>query len=256
MLRVPKFDSAEIIDVNGVRHRLCRAFRRWNTLRCFGHCAVGLAEFHFKCQGLSRRLRMLKEAVYIQAGMLAEHAFGLRKNILDKCCWNDAPPDFSIDPSKSQIVDLIAKRRDVRPLRRVHIHRQHIFSAEIDVRRQIKRKRRIAALVLAEAHAIDLNGRGGHHSFEIDENTLATRLGWQTKTSSVDGPKLTLLFVEAVPGQPYICVRNSDALKRGVVKLPRVRFFDKCMAVTPTSVDRKNLPALGTGSRRNALASK
>jgi hypothetical protein len=51
-------------------------------------------------------------------------------------------------------------------------------------------------------------------------------------------------------------VRNSDALKRGVVKLPRVRSFDKCMVLTPIPADGKNLPALGTGSRRNALASK
>jgi hypothetical protein len=256
MLKIPKLDSAEIIEVNGVRHRLRCGFRRWNTLRRLGYHAIALAKFHFQCQGLSRRFGMLEEAVHIETGMLAEHRFGLRKNILDKCCRNDAQPDFSVDSSESQIVDLIAKGRDVRPLRRVHIHRQHVFSAEIDVRRQIKGKRGVAALVLAEAHAVDPNGRGGHHPFEVDENAFAARLRWQTKTPPINGHKLILLFVEAVPGQPDIRVRNNDALKRGVIKLPRVHSFDNCAVVTPIPVDGKDQPAIGGGSRSRGIASE
>src|SRR5580658_677672 len=147
---------------------------------------------------------MLQETVHIQARMVAEHSFGLCKNILDERSWNDSQPDFAVYPSKSQVVDLIAKGRNVRPLRRVHIYRKDIFSPEINVRRQIKRKRRIAALVFAEAYSIDPNGRCRHHSFKVDENALAARFRGQTKTPAINGHKLVLLFVEAVPGQPDV----------------------------------------------------
>ncbi len=59
----------------------------------------------------------------------------------------------------------------------------------------------------------------------------------------IDGDKLILLVIEAMPGQPNIRVWNNDAFKRGVVELPRVRSFDECMVVAPIPVDGKNQPA-------------
>ena len=116
--------------------------------------------------------------------------------------------------------------------------------------RQIERERRVAALVLAELHSVDPNCRGGHDTFEVDEDTLAARLGGKPKTTPVNGYKLILLVVEAVPGQADIRVGNYNALKRRVVELPRVHSFDKCLVVTPISVDRKNQPAIGIGGSR------
>src|SRR5580700_4277350 len=121
----------------------------------------------------------------------------------------------------------MTKGWDVRPFRRVHIHRKHVFTAEVDVRRQIERKRRVATFVLAQPHTIDPNGRGGHDTFEVHENALAASLWGQTKTTPVNGNKLILLVVEAMPGQPDIRVRNNDVIKPRVVELRRVRSFDE-----------------------------
>src|SRR5580658_10432211 len=130
----------------------------------------------------------------------------------------------------------MTKRRDVRPFRRVHINGKDVFTAEVDVRGQIERKRRVATLVLAQPHAIDPNGRGGHDPFEVDENALATCLRGQTKTTPVNGNKLILLVVEAMPGQPDIRMRNDDVIKRRIVELPAVCSFDEGPVVPPIPI--------------------
>src|SRR5580700_3449253 len=150
----------------------------------------------------------------------------------------------------------MTKGRDVRPLRRVHINGEHVFTAEVDVRRQIERKRRVATFVLAQPHAVDPNGRGGHDPFEVDENPLATCLRGQTKTTPVDGYKLILLVVEAMPGQPDIRMRNDDVIKRRVVELPPVRPFDEGPVVPPIPIDGKNHPAHNVGRRGHGITGK
>ncbi len=124
------------------------------------------------------------------------------------------------------------------------------------MRRQIARKRRVATFVLAQPHTVDPNGRRGHDTFEVDENALAARLRGQTKTTPVNGNKLILLVVEAMPRQPDIRVGNNDVIKRRVVELPRVRPFDEGPVVTPIPVDGKNHPAHCVGSRGHGIASK
>src|SRR5580704_10422390 len=72
----------------------------------------------------------------------------------------------------------------------------------------------------------------------------------------VNGDKLILLVVEAMPWQPNIRVRNNDALKCGVIELPSMRAFDKRMVVAPIPVDGKNQPAISVRSRGRGIAGK
>src|SRR5580704_1310671 len=188
--------------------------------------------------------------------MFAGHSLGFRENIFNKSCGNDAQPNLAIDSAKSKVVNLISKGRDVRTLCRVHVNGEHIFSAEINVRRQIERKRRVAALVLTELHTVNPNRRGCHHTFKVNENTLAARLGGQTKSPPVNRDKLILLIVKAMPRQSNIRVRNSDSVKCRVIELPCVSAFDKCMVVAPIPVDGKKQPPTSIGSCGRGIARK
>src|SRR5258708_5761829 len=122
---------------------------------------------------------MLKEAIHIQSRMPAEHVFGLGKNILNERAGDDAQGNFAVDASESEVVDLMAERRDIRPLAGVHIHSEDVFTAKIDVRREIEREGRVSAFVFAETRVIDPDGGGGHDTFKVDEHVAASGLGRQ-----------------------------------------------------------------------------
>ena len=56
--------------------------------------------------------------------MRAQDILGLRENIFDVSCRDDAQCDFAIDPAEGEVVNLIAEGRDIGALRRIHIHGQ------------------------------------------------------------------------------------------------------------------------------------
>ena len=81
---------------------------------------------------------------------------------------------------------------------------------------------REAALVFAEARAVDPDRGGGHYAFEVDEDALAARFGGQLEAAAIDRDELIGFLVEAVPGQRDVGVRNDHALERGIVELGAV----------------------------------
>src|SRR6185369_17369010 len=99
-----------------------------------------------------------------------------------------------------------AEGRNVRPLAGSEVHRQHVLTVEIEVRRQVKRERRVAAPVFAETLAVDPHGGGGHGTFEVHENAVAACLGRELEAAAVAGNELITLFIKAVPGQPNVGV--------------------------------------------------
>ena len=122
---------------------------------------------------------------------------------------------------------MITEGRDIGPLSGVHINRQDIFPIKVEVGSEVKGKRSVAALVLAQVHTVDPDCGRGHYAFKINEDVLALRLDRQTETPAVEGNELIRFVVEAVPGQANIGVRNHHAFKCGVVELPPVPTFDK-----------------------------
>ena len=146
----------------------------------------------------------------------------MRKDIFDKCFRNDTQRNLAVDATEREVVDLIAKRRDIRPLARVHVHRQHVLPIEIEVRRQIEGKRRVAALVFAKTHAIDPHCGSGHHAFKIDKDVMAGGFRRQPEAPPIDGDEFIQLFVKAMPRKTDVRVRHDNALESRVIKLARV----------------------------------
>ncbi len=165
---------------------------------------------------------MHEEAVHIERRMRAENVFRLGEDVFDESAGDDAQRNLAIDAAESQVVDLVAERRNIGPLGGVHLHGQHVLSVEIDMRREVEGEGRVAALVFAEAHAVDPDGGGGHHAFKIHENALAVRFRRQLEAAAIDGDELIGLVVEAVPGQADIGVRNRPRAQTRIVEIARV----------------------------------
>src|SRR5258708_18273052 len=145
--------------------------------------------------------------------MCAENIFGSDKDVFNKCRWNDTQENFAVDAAKCQIVDFIAERRNIRPLIRVKLDRQHIFTSEVEVRRQLKRKWRVPPSILSDTCAINPHGGGSHRSFEIYEHSLAAGVLWKLEMAAINRNELVNLLVKPVPGQAHVSVGNNNTLK-------------------------------------------
>ena len=254
---VPQFDRAEVVEVDGVRHWFGGGFGGRDSLCALGQDMLAIAEFHFEHERFARCFEMLEEAIYVESRMRGENVFGLGENVFNERAGDDSQGNFAIDAAESEVVDLMAERRDVRALGRVHVRSEHVFSAEIDVRRQIEREGRVTAFVFAETRAIDPNCGGGHDAFEVDENMVTGGLGRQLEAATISGDELVGLVVKAVPGQANVGVGNDDAFEAGVVKVEVVRAFEVTFVEAPIAVDRKDHAAFGFGiARERRIASE
>src|SRR5208337_2922572 len=144
-----------------------------------------IAEFDFKRHRSVRIIQTLNVAVHFHAWMSSQDVFRFGKNIFDKGGWNHANRNFTVNAAESQVVNLEAERRNIRPLCGVNIDRKNIVFPEFDVGREIKRKWSIATFVFAQSHAIDPNRRGRHDSFKINEDVFATYIGGQFELAAV-----------------------------------------------------------------------
>jgi len=84
----------------------------------------------------------------------AQYVPGLGEHIFDKCPGHDPQGDLAVDSAEGEVVDLIAKRRNVGALTGVHVDHQHVFAVEIQLRGEVKGEGRVSALVLAEARPV------------------------------------------------------------------------------------------------------
>ncbi len=87
-----------------------------------------------------RRLQVLNEAIDIQAGVRRHHILRLGENIFNEGREDNAEGNFAVNTAEGQVVNLVAERRNVRPLAGVDIHDKYILSVEIDVRSEVKEK--------------------------------------------------------------------------------------------------------------------
>src|ERR1700730_693571 len=177
--------------------------------------------------------------------MLGQYILRLGENILNENRRHDAKRDFAINAAEGQVVDLVAERRDVRPFAGINIHDEYVLPVEIDVRRKVKRERRVAALVLSQAGAVDPHRGSGHDAFKIHEDATAAGLGRKFEAPPVAGDELVGLLVKAVPRQPEVRMGHDDALKTGIIKVACVSAFHYRGAKAPVAIDGKNKAALG-----------
>src|ERR1017187_976786 len=104
--------------------------------------------------------------------MAGEHILGLSKKVIQVRSRHDAQRDFAVDAAKGEVVDLVAKRRNIRPFAGINLDRQHVFAVKVHVSRELKRERRIATLVFAEPKAVQPDGRSGHYALDRKSTRL------------------------------------------------------------------------------------
>ena len=228
------------------------AFRGGYALRRLGYRAIAISQLDFERQWLARRFHVLEVAVDVEVGLPLNTSFGFAQIFSMNVRRHDAKGNLAVDAAERQVVDLVAERRNVGPLGGIDVDGQNILAIEIDVRRQVERKRRVAAFVLAETHAVDPDRGGGHHAFEIDEHVLAAASGGQLEAAPIDGDEFVGLVVEAVPGQADIGVGNDDAIEAGIVELAAVGALRERLAVAPVPIDGKDyapFAAVAAGAR-------
>ena len=69
---------------------------------------------------------------------MRHHVLRLCENILNKAAGHNPQRYLAIDSAEGQIVDLIPERRNIGPFAGIDIHRQNVFTIEINQRRQVK----------------------------------------------------------------------------------------------------------------------
>lgn len=154
--------------------------------------------------------------------MTAEYILGAGKDVVEIDVGDDAERYLAVDSTEGHIVDLVSERRDIRPLRRIQFHHQHVLPTGTQVRRDIEAKWRIATLVFAQLGAIDPHFGRGHGSFEVHESAVRGRGGGDLEPAAVGGDKLVRLVVEAMPGQRNIGMRDCDSLEVRVVEVQQM----------------------------------
>ena len=120
---------------------------------------------------------------------------------------------------------------------------QDVGGVGLQVRRQLEGEGRVAAAIFAELVAVDGDGGCGHDAGKVHENAAAG-LRRQLEVAAIDGDELEILFVETVPGEDLVGVRDGDALEFGVVEIRGGRARDRAPAEKPVPVHRQD-PAEG-----------
>ena len=82
----------------------------------------------------------------------------------------------------------------------VKLECKDILTVEVEVRRQLKEKRRVSPSILSNARAVDPHGGGSHRCFEIDEHPLAASFLGELEMAAINRNQLVRLLVEAMPG--------------------------------------------------------
>ena len=158
-------------------------------------------------------------------------------DVLEEDLRDDAEGDLAVDAAEGEVVDLVAEGRDVGALGRVDVEREYVVARGIEVVGELEGKGRVAAAILAEFVAVEVDGGGGHDAFEVDEDALAGGGVGDFQLAAVGGDELVVLVLKAVPRQRNIAVRDDDFGKARVVKAGLVRAFDDGRVIAPAAID-------------------
>ncbi len=125
---------------------------------------------------VAARFAFVEITTHSDASVWAKHSNWLRKNIFNEDVRHHAQGDVTIDSPKREVIDLAAKRRNIFPLCRVNLDRQHVVALlPIEVRRQLKRKGCVAAAIFAKSLSVDPYGRSCHDPAEINKHSALSK---------------------------------------------------------------------------------
>ncbi len=185
-----------------------------------------------------------QEHIDIQRRIPTQHVLGTSEDIVDIRMRNDAQRHLAIDSAEGHVIDLVAKRRHVRALGRVHLHNQYVLRILVNMLRQLERKWSEPAAIFSEANSIDPHRRRRHDAFKVDKDALSRRAARQFEPPSIGRDEFVFLIVEVMPGQLDVGMRNDYALKLCVVEIGCLRSIDLRRAIAPVAIHGQNIPAL------------
>jgi len=143
--------------------------------------------------------------------------------------------------AEGQVVDPVAKRRNILALGGVEFDSQNIIAMPVDVRREFEREWSVAAQMLAEFVAVERDRGRDHGAIEIDEDEVVFQFRRDAKVAAINGSELVALVVKAVPGKRHVGVRQRDAFEAAVVETGSGSAFDILAAVQPITVEPEDV---------------
>src|SRR3954471_4511042 len=99
-----------------------------NLLRASGEDLVTIHKGDFEAKRILRGSGELEVAVYFHAGTTGENALRSRENVLQEDVGNDSQLHLTIHAAEGEVVDLVAKGRDVGALGGIHVDHQNILA--------------------------------------------------------------------------------------------------------------------------------
>ncbi len=217
-------------------HRLGAGGSGRERLACAGDDAIAIAQLNFQREARGLRFEMGNEAGDVDARPVAEHVLRLREDVFQMRCRHGAQPHVAIDAAKREVINRAAEGRNVGALGGIELDHQDVLAVPIEVGRELERKRRVAALVFAEALAVEPHGARRHGAVEVHEDVLAAGLRRNAEVAAVGGDELRAFLVEAVPREPLVGVRDDDALEFGIVEGARARVLHALRREAPVAI--------------------
>ena len=243
-LQVPQLHRANAVEANVAM--LSRAFnRRRHALDHLGAVAQFDAQAGWPTQRtIDIAAQRQRAAVFHRAHLRDAHVFqkGLRHH---------AQRHVAIDAAEGKVVDVVAEGRDVLALRGIEFNGNDIVGVVLEQLRDLEGERRVTALILFEGMPVDGHFGGGHGAGKIDEDALAFPCRQRPEVAAVGRDELEIPFVEAVPRQPHIGMRERDLLPLRVIEAGRFESFPGLAAEEPAAGHLVNAPrmrARGRGS--------
>src|SRR5579871_3069861 len=163
----------------------------------------------------------------------SQHA---RMNIFNESSRHHAQRHVAINSAECQIVDVLSERRNVLALGGIDRYGDHVIAADMKMRRDLERKRRVAAPIFRKLVTVYRDLRRRHRAGEIDEHAFALPRRRRMKVTPIRRDKLKVRFLKAVPGQADVGVRQRDTLPFRVVEGRRRESRRSFAAVSPIAV--------------------
>src|ERR1051326_6456403 len=201
------------------------------------------------------RFTRVEITAHFQLSILAENIDRFRKDVFYESWIDEAKWHIAVNATERQVVDDVSERWNVFTLGGIDFDAEQVVTLPIQMRRQLKRKGRVAAAVLTESLSVDPNSGGRHHAAKVDEDSAPLQLSRQTEVSPVDGDDLVLLIVEAMPRQHLVRMGDRYAFERKVVKarlrrVGKILFAEEPIVIQWIDAAGRCQIILGEGERR------
>ena len=110
------------------------------------------------------------------------------------------------------------------------------------------RKRHVTAPMLAQVVPVDRHGGGRHRAPKIEEHAQPPRLRRHFEVAAVNGNKLVVAVIEAMPGQQFVGVRNGNGSESAVVESGLGGALGSWAPEQPASIERIDMASVSSSA--------